>query len=225
MYADPKLGLVHMIKSDVSNGFYRIGLRPSDAAKLCLVFPSEAGEEDFVAILLTLPMGWKNLPLIFCTATETVADLANEDLRAHAPTLPHKLDEHAEANLVELAPSLKQKLGALPRDPYLGRKNSQLLQYIDVFVDDFLGLAQGPRHRRRHVRRTLFHALEKVFRPLDSTDIEERKEVLSLKKLDASDCSWSTCKLLLGWVVDTKNIYYYWYHCTFQSRSRVVFLI
>ena len=48
VYADPKLGPVHMIKADVSNGFYRIGLRPSDAAKLGLVFPSEAGDKFLV---------------------------------------------------------------------------------------------------------------------------------------------------------------------------------
>ena len=70
VYADPKLGPGHMIKADVSDGFYRIGLRPSDAAKLGLVFSSEAGEEDLVAILLTMPMGWKNLPPIFCTASQ-----------------------------------------------------------------------------------------------------------------------------------------------------------
>ena len=169
-------------------------MHPSDAAKLGLVFPSEAGEEDLVAIQLTLPMGWKNSPPIFCTVTETVADLENEALRAHAPTLPHKLDNRAEAVWVKPDPSLNKQLGVLPRDPYLGRKNSQILQYVDVFVDDFLGLAQGPRHRRRHVRRTFFHALDKVFRPLDSKDNEERKEVLSLKKLEAGDCSWSTCK-------------------------------
>ena len=77
MYADPKLGPIHIIKADVSDGFYRIGLRPSDDAKSGLVFPSEAGDEDLVAILLTLTMGWKNLPPIFCTGTETVSDLAN----------------------------------------------------------------------------------------------------------------------------------------------------
>ena len=149
-------------------------MRPYDAAKLCLVFPSEAGEEDLVAIPLTLPMGWKNSPPIFCAATETVADLANEALRAHTQTLPHKLDNRAEAIRVEPAPSLNKQLGALPMDPYLGIKNSQLLQYVDVFVDDFLGLAQGPRHHRRHVRRTLFHDLDKVFCLLDSKDNEER---------------------------------------------------
>ena len=63
---------------------------------------------------------------------------------------------------------------------------------MDVFADDFLGLAQGPRHRRRHVRRTLFHALDKVFRTLDRQDAKQCKEFLSLEKLDARDCSWST---------------------------------
>ena len=138
------MGPVHIIKADVSDGFYRIGLRPSDPANFGLVFPSEAGGEYLVVIPLTLPMGWKNFPPNLCTTTETVADLANEALRAHAPTLPHKLDDRAEVFRVEPAPSLDKHLGALPRDPYLGRKNSQLLYYVNVFVYDFLGLAQVP---------------------------------------------------------------------------------
>ena len=69
---------------------------------------------------------------------------------------------------------------------------------MDVFVDDSLRLAQGPRHRRRHVRRTLFHALDKVLGPLDRQDTKQRKKVLSLKKLEAGDCSWSTFQTMLG---------------------------
>ena len=77
---------------------------------------------------------------------------------------------------------------------------------MDVFVEEFLGLAQGPRHRRRHVRRTLFHVLDKVFWPLDWQDATQHKEVLSLKKLDAGDCSWSTCQTMLRWIVDSVNM-------------------
>ena len=40
VYADPALGYVYLLKADVSDGFYRIGLRPTDAPKLGLVFPS-----------------------------------------------------------------------------------------------------------------------------------------------------------------------------------------
>ena len=73
----------------------------------------------------------------------------------------------------------------MTRDLYLQRPKAKLLAYMDACVDDFLGLAQGPRNRRRHVRSTLFHTLDKVLRPLDRQDTKQRKEVLSLKKLEA----------------------------------------
>ena len=76
-FADPALGPVYILKADVLNGFYRIGVRPEDAPKLGLIFPSGANEEPMVSIPLTLPMRWKNSPPLFCTATEMVADLAN----------------------------------------------------------------------------------------------------------------------------------------------------
>ena len=72
-----------MLKADVSNGFYHLGLRPEDAPELGLIFPSREEEEPIVSTPLTLPMGWNNSPTLFCTATETVADLANKSLRSH----------------------------------------------------------------------------------------------------------------------------------------------
>ena len=120
-------------------------------------------------------MGWKKASPLFCTATETVADLANEALRTHQPNKQHLLDIWAEAVEPPPAPLLTQDHANLTRDPYLRWPNVKLLAYVDVFVDDFLGLAQGTRHRRHHVCRTLFHALDKVFRPLDWQDTNQRK--------------------------------------------------
>ena len=77
---------------------------------------------------------------------------------------------------------------------------------MDVFVDEFLGLGQGPWNRHRHIRHTLFHALEKVFRPLDRQDTKQRKKVISLKKLEAGECSWSTCQTMLRRIVDYINM-------------------
>ena len=51
-----ELGPVHILKADVSEGFYQIVLIPTDAPDLGLVFPSEGEEDDLVAITLTLPM-------------------------------------------------------------------------------------------------------------------------------------------------------------------------
>ena len=89
------------------------------------------------------------------------------------------------------------------RDPSLPRQ-SKRLAYIDVFVDDFLGLSQGRKNGRR-VRKILLHAVNDVIRPLEAGD-GHRKEPVSLKKLRQGDCSWSTVKTMLGWIIDTVNM-------------------
>ena len=40
------------------------------------------------------------------------------------------------------------------------------LAYIDIFVDDFLGITQGNKARREEVKRALLHSLDDVLRPL-----------------------------------------------------------
>ena len=69
VFAELALCLIYLLKADVSDGFYRIGLRPEDAPKLGPIFPNGVDEEPMVAIPLMLPMGWKNSPPLFCTDT------------------------------------------------------------------------------------------------------------------------------------------------------------
>ena len=216
VYADPRYGPVHLMKADVSDGFYRIPLRPKDAPKLALVFPPIGTAEPLVAIPLVLPMGWTNSPPFFCAASETIADLANAALVDHRPARPHNLDGRAEGGRPNQGiisgggraaaanmPAPQTLPRPLTRDPNLSRKNPRLLAYVDVFVDDFLALAQGPIGRLRNVRRHLFHAIDRVLRPLDEDDAPQRKEVNSLKKLDQGDGAWATQKEFLGWDIDT----------------------
>ena len=92
VFADLALGPIYLLKADILDGFYRIGLRPEDAPKLGLIFPNGVDKDSMVATLLTLPMGWENSPPLFYTATETVADLANGSLRSHHQRGPHKID-------------------------------------------------------------------------------------------------------------------------------------
>jgi len=54
------------------------------------------------------------------------------------------------------------------------------LAYVDVFVDDFIALAQEYPNSRR-VRQILLHAIDDVFRPLDSMDGPFRRHPTSLK--------------------------------------------
>ena len=67
-----------------------------------------SGRVPLIAFPLVLPMGWKNSPPIFSTATETIANLANQRLLVQTcPTL-HPLDEQAELVVSEnpLQPTL-----------------------------------------------------------------------------------------------------------------------
>jgi hypothetical protein len=244
LLADPRYGPVYLMKADASDGFYRVALAPRDCPKLGLLFPSiPTFDEPLVAIPLVLPMGWKNSPPIFSTATETVADVANAAISSSSPASPHALAELASmlddtlAALPEITarptmPSLVPSTlpsssvadptvpdllannaddlaihqlweSSLPtaRDPCLPPQ-SKPAAYIDVFVDDWLALAQQVSTRAR-ARRLLFHAIDNVFRPNDFYDDTCRRELISLKKLRQGDCSWSTIKLILGWIVNT----------------------
>ena len=96
----------------------------------------------------------------------------------------------------------------LQRDPCLPSATTPL-SYIDIFVDDFVGLAQAPARapdNARRVRRILLHAIDDVFRPLEAGEETIRAEPVSLKKLKQGDCSWSTIKLVLGWIIDTTTM-------------------
>ncbi|MGH8338032.1 MAG: hypothetical protein ACRETL_14690 [Gammaproteobacteria bacterium] len=75
------------------------------------------------------------------------------------------------------------------------------MQYVDVYVDDFLALAQGSP--RRQLRCLLFHTIDTVLRPLVPSDGPHRKEPISVKKLLKGDACWSTTKTMLGWQIDT----------------------
>ena len=211
LLADPNLGPVYLMKLDIADGFYRINLSIDDIPKLGVVFPSQQQEEPLVALPLVLPMGWKNSPPVFCAATETSADLANIQLQKQNPKfLPHSLDHHAarldfarnpHLPLPTSNQSLPQPLQRDPSLPYTGKH----LKYVDVFVDDFIALMQG-RQNASQVRSILMHAVDEVFRPNDYYDSLNRREPISLKKLRQGDCSWSTLKLVLGWIIDTVNM-------------------
>ena len=77
LLTNPAYGPVLMFKYDISDGFYHVNLNMEDIPKLGVDFPTMPGAGPLVAFPLVLPVGWKNSPPIFSTATEIIADLAN----------------------------------------------------------------------------------------------------------------------------------------------------
>jgi hypothetical protein len=211
--ANPKYGKIKLIKVDLADGFYRIWVSPNHAAKLAVAFPNRPGEEPLIAIPLALPMGWKNSPPIFSTATETIADLANRRLLQRRPERPHRLDDIADSQpepSAEHSPTADARATAVPlpdrRDPHIAAARRRKLHVVDIYVDDFIAAAQGDRPTLRRVRRTLLHAIDDVFRPLAKDDPPTRKEPTSVKKLRQGDACWATTKEILGWLIDTDRM-------------------
>ena len=114
---DPALGPVYMLKANDSNGFYCIVLRPADAPKIGLIFAMDDRDKPLVATTQTVTMGWKNSSPLIYTATETVIDLANRALHAHAPLWPYNLDDRETTFFSAAAPMLYPTTDPLSRDP------------------------------------------------------------------------------------------------------------
>ena len=198
--ADPRLGPVYLSKIDISDGFYRLRLTLSSVAPLGILLPTWEAEEPLVAFPLVLPMGWTESPPSFCATTETVADLANWSLQAGHAAPFHRLVELAATLPLDYTPlEDAQVQGPLTPRSFLDKP----VEYVDVYVDDIVGMAQGLQSRRLNVNRTILHSLDHVLRPLDTTVDKHRQEPASCSKLKKGDGCMTTQKTYLGWFIDT----------------------
>jgi hypothetical protein len=160
-----------------------------------------------VAFPLILPMGWVQSPPYLCAITETVADLANARLSAGDwATKAHHLDAAADTRPPALEGPPPNSRGSASMPPPVVRSRGPLqapVNSVDVYMDDFIQMAQGSKKDRAAIRRTLFECLDSVLRPLSPTDNPCRKEPNSVKKLRQGDGACTTRKVVLGWVLDT----------------------
>jgi len=196
--SNPRFGPVYMCKVDLSDGYYRIPLTSRGCLELAVPIPS-THRWPLLAVPSVLPMGWSESCPYFCMATETIADATNKQPRCSFSTLPHAQDVLAAAQDQLGGPTaISSTLPAplLPQHP---------IDYTDVYIDDFMLLAQTHRVATT-LRRRLFHNIHKIFRPNtteESTASPPRREPISEKKLAEGDCSWDTKATLLGWLVDS----------------------
>jgi hypothetical protein len=189
-YCNPSFGPPLLAKLDLADGYYRVPLSSTAALQLAVVIPTDVGSENLIALPLSLPMGWNHSPPFFCAYTETVADMAN----SHTPHVDHHLLAHTQIYQEEplIFHSAAQVLGTTTLPP---------LQYTDVFLDDFITIAQRPLHMP--AMNNLLHALYNVFidRPSNT-----RRQLVSAKKIQQGDATLSTKKRILGWDIDTATM-------------------
>ena len=157
-----------------------------------------------MAFPLALPMGWVESPPYFTAFTETACDLANSALQvpqSRQHTTVHRLETVSNTPPADAEPTFAPIQPCAPA-PTLHQSGRPPVAGVDVYVDDFLLMAQTRAQRTKVLRSTL-HAIDAVFRPLDPHNPPLRKEPASVKKLLKADAYWSTTKRTLGWDLDT----------------------
>lgn len=195
--ADQHHGPVLMSKTDLSDRFYQLPLTSSGALKLAVPFNYQG--QPYLAVPMHLPMGWTESTPAFSAVTETIADLINANLE-HDPDIPtsHPLEVCTSSPVPVKDPAAGDAYPTLETGPL-----RPPLAYTDVYVDDFVKLAQYCWNCLQ-VRRKDYHDINSVFRPKDHQD-EGRKNPISKKKLAKGDDSWSTQKTVLGWDIDSRT--------------------
>lgn len=157
VHADRRYGPVFLSKIDIADGFYRVWIQIDDIPKLGVALPTKLGSPPLVAFPPALPMGWVESPPYFTVLTETACDLANAALKAR-PTLSrlkqvHRLEAVANTPPADAAPcttttqyGLRSTLDSRGRPPVAS---------VDVYVDDFLLMAQTKAQQCNTMRSTL----------------------------------------------------------------------
>jgi hypothetical protein len=195
-YANPAFGPPLLCKFDLSDGYYRVRLTPEAALELAVVIPGFSPNHNLIALPLCLPMGWGQSPPYFCAFTETIADLADAALHSTHDFSEHPLELISQAHAVPVNP-FEPTILRPPTAPL-----HRPLSLVDVYVDDFIGLAQHPF--ATHTLRALLHSIDKVFRGHPVPDDKPcRKTTISSSKLATGNGAWSTRKTILGWDIDT----------------------
>jgi len=213
--ANPMYGPVYMAKYDMSDGFYRLQLSLDSILPLAVMLPTMSQEDPLVALPLVVTMGWTEAPPAFSTTTETSTDLANWELESKNYIPPHHLEPLADTPPRDYKPRDESRMKASVASRTYAPSP---VTYVDVYVDDEIGLAQGPKTARSRVTRAIMHSIDKIMRPLDPTDSEARREPISVTKLEKGDGFMDTKKTILGWEFDTVEMTI---HLSARRRQRL----
>jgi len=188
--ADPSKGPIYFAKWDIKDGFWRLVVSEDDAWHFCYVLP-KMNPTDPIEIVVPscLQMGWCESPPFFCTASETARDAAQAFLTQEKQLPPHNLEKYCLPTM-ECLPKLDNTA------------ITDILRLLEVYMDDFIGLAQAPTHQDLvHFTRAVLHGIHTVFPP--PTNMQpEQDEPIAIAKLNKGDGRWATQKEILGWLFD-----------------------
>jgi hypothetical protein len=138
-------------KADLSDGFWRVLVKPAQKWNFCHVMPDPPGARARIAVPSALQMGWAKSPACFYAATKTDRDIIDLLLREVVELPGHPLEKFmVPADLPRTAP------------PKSADQTS-----IGIYVDDcILAVVENEdRSLIRRVSRAMLHAIHSIFSP------------------------------------------------------------
>lgn len=165
-------------KADIKDGFWRVFIEEEGRWNFAYVLPPRStDEEPHIVVPNSTQMGWVESMYFFCAASETARDVSQQ--------LLHKqdMDEHPLEHVImpdAIPPTLNYNLD-----------EEQLLRMFEVYVDDFIAIAQASSmDDLRNITRAFLWGIESIF-----------PEGISMQKLE-KEGKWHTSKEILGWIFD-----------------------
>jgi len=188
MATTPEDQEIRLSKVDLSDGFWRLLVEPTQKWNFCYVMPDPPGSRIRIVVPSALQMGWAESPAYFCTATETGRDIIEMLLREEIDLPEHPLEQFMK-----------------PSDtPKTAPHGTEEQKSIGVYVDDFVlaVVENNDRSLIRRVSRATLHAIHSIFPPPDISGHHGGKDPISRKKLEKGDARFEIEKEILGFMVN-----------------------
>jgi len=155
----------------------------------------------FVLVALRLTFGGAPGPAIWGVISETITDIGNSLL----------INEHWDHHTIfdTISTNLDTKITLAKNIPFAKARDITVpvpavdTGKIDIFIDDFIGVAPDIGETPSRVVRAIPLAIRTLARPLSQEDIIPRKDIISLKKLQAEG-QLSEVKIIIGWEINTR---------------------
>ena len=176
---------IFMAKWDVKEGFWRMCCEEGEEYNFAYVLPQDPGEPTKIVVPTSLQMGWVESPPHFCAPSETARDIAMDYTNTKVGTIPiHKFTQYTRGDEGE---------------NIADRPGPALRYCLEVYVDDFMSLViPTTKDQLDHVASAIMTGIHDVF----PGNIVDSDDLISLKKLQKGEGTYSTLKTLLGFDFD-----------------------
>jgi hypothetical protein len=135
---------------DIADGFYHIWVKAAGVPKLRVLLPNAPEQERLIVFTVVLPMGWKESPPVFTSATKKTPDLANNQIQQGTKHPPHRLELQSKSySNVPTSQHMVQQATSTSKVMWAHGHAHNAVGKWDVYVDDFIGLAQSSATRRK----------------------------------------------------------------------------